>query len=60
MTNQTDEGAYLPTPEEIARVATILRRRHYAAKRENNNKPKRKRKSQSEKVWIPRHVDHEV
>jgi len=29
----TDRGAYLPTPEEIARVAVELRAKHFAAKR---------------------------
>jgi hypothetical protein len=32
MRNQTDQGAYLPTPEEIARVAAELRTKHLLAK----------------------------
>jgi hypothetical protein len=51
---QTDEGAYLPAPDEIAREAALLREKHYAAKRANN---RRTRARKSEKVRIPKNVD---
>ena len=33
MNNQPDDGAYLPSPEEIARLAAELRQKHFARKR---------------------------